>query len=211
MDAIEHFFINAAISAGLTGVTFVAVNLAFAASGRGNPGTIKTAYLIRRALHSMPGRTVLQCSDRRVSALVYDRERDMDVVVPLYTSPRFSSLTWKTGPRSARSLYGNADTALAVAVGALVLAFFPLLAIGVYLAVSVSWLWWFAVFTLLGAEVVMTMTNKSFYLKWSAFSPLIPTIFLHRYGLCPLSIACMIMFGFVLISMIVTVRAESSS
>ena len=135
----------------------------------------------------------------------------MDVLVPLYTSPRFSSLAWSTGPRSARSLYGNADMAFAVSIGALVLAFLPLLAIGIYLAVSVSWLWWFAVFTLLGAEVVMTTTNKLFYLKWRAFSPLIPTIFLHRYGLFSLSIACMISFGLVLISMIVTVWVERSS
>ena len=211
MDSIEHFFINAAISVALTGAAFVAVNLAFAVSGRGNLQAIKAAYVIRKALHGMPGGTVLQCRERRVSALVYDRERDMDVMVPLYTSPRFSSLAWETGPRSARSLYGNADSALALAVGALVLAFFPFLAIGMYLAVSVSWLWWFAVFTLLGAEVVMTMTNKLFYLKWRAFSPLIPTIFLHRYGLYSLSIACMIIFGLVLISMVITVWVESSS
>ena len=211
MGAVWHFIANAGVSIALTAVTFLGANLTFAISGRGNPRAIKTAFNIRKALRAMPPGTVLECRERRVSAIVYDRERDTDSAVPFYTAPRFSSLAWSTGPRSARSLYSSADATLAATVGALLFVYIPLLAVGVYLAVDVSWLWWFAVVILIGAEVVMTISYKFFYLRWRAFGPVVPAIFLHRYDVYSLPVACTITFGLILFSMAVTVWAEHSS
>jgi hypothetical protein len=211
MNAIGHFFVNAAIAFLLTAAVFLAVNIVFFISGRGNPQAIKTMYGVRRALRDMPSGTVLECRGRRVSALVYDRVHDRDSVIPLYNAPMFSPLSWSAGPRSARALYGRADAELTIAVGALMLVFIPLLAVGIGLAVSVSWLWWLAVFILTGAEVVTMLTNKFFFLKWGAFSMLVPVIFLHRYDLFSLPVTFMICFAWIMISMAATVWIERSS
>jgi hypothetical protein len=211
MNTIWHFIVNAAIAFLLTTGVFLAVNIALLISGRGNPRAIKTAYSIRRALHRMPSRTLLECRERRVSAVVYDHANDRDSVIPLYDAPMFSLLSWSAGLRPARELYGRADAELAIATGALMLFYLPLLVLGIALAVSGSWLWWLAVIILVGAEVVMILTNKVFYLKWGAFSPIVPVIFLHRYHLFSLTVSFVIIFVLIMVSMVVTVWIERSS
>jgi hypothetical protein len=211
MTAIGHFFINAIIAFAVTAAVFGAVNIAFYISGRGNPRAIKNLFDMRSIVRRMPPGTVFESKERRISALGYDRARDKDLVVPLYKAPALSLLSWSSGPRSAKAMYGRVNAELAIAAGALVLIALPLLIVGVSLAVSVSWLWWFAVIILAGAELVMMLTNKFFFLKWRAFSDGVPAILLHRYHVFSLSVAFIIMFVFVMISMAITVWAERSS
>jgi hypothetical protein len=106
---------------------------------------------------------------------------------------------------------GRANATLAITVGALVLVYLPLLAVGVHVAINVSWMWWFVVIVLIGSEVVVMLTRKFFYLKWSGFSGIIPVIFLHRYHLYSLSVAYMVAFGLIMLSMVVVVLMELSS
>jgi hypothetical protein len=210
VGAIWHLIINGAISFAVTAATFVAVNLVFALSGVGNPAAIRSASIIRKALHGMRPGTVLECHDRRVSALVYDRLSDTESSVPLFRTRRLSLLAWPAGNRTPRSLYGRANAELAITVAALLLVYLPLLAAGVYLAVNVSWLWWLALVVLIGAEAVMTATNKLFYLKWRAFGPVALAVFLHQYHLYPLTATCVITFCLVIVSMVATVWIEHS-
>ena len=140
----------------------------------------------------------------------YDRVHDRDSTRLLYTAPLLSPLAWSTGPRSVGSLRGRADATLAITVGALVLVYLPLLAVGVALAINVSGLWWFAVIGLIGAEVAMMLTRKLFILKWSAFSGLVPVIFLHRYHLYSLSVTYAIAFCWLLVSMVIVVWMDRS-
>ena len=121
MSFIWHFIVNVAISFVFTGAAFLAVNIALIISGRGNPGGIGTILDIRKTLHRMPARTIVECREHRVFMVEYDRAYDRDSTRLLYTAPLLSPLAWSTGPRSVGSLRGRANATLAVTVGALVL------------------------------------------------------------------------------------------
>jgi hypothetical protein len=211
METIWHFIVHAAIALALTGAAFLAVNVAFFVCGRGNPRIVKSMFAIRRTLRDLPTGTVLECKGLKVSALIYDRTNDRDATVPLYTAPLFSPLTWSGGQRSAKSLYGRARAEVAITAGALLFVALPLFAVGIDFAINVSWLWWFAVIILAGTEIAVMLTGKFIFLKWSAFSELIPVIILHRYHLYPLPVAYSIGFGFVMLSILGLAWMERSS
>lgn len=211
MGAVWHFVLSGIIAFACTAAAFVVVNIALYVSARGNPRGIWTVYSIRKALLGIPAGTVLECRDRRVSAILYDRAQDAESTHLLYTAPLLSPLAWAGGPRSAGSLRGRANTTLAITVGSLLLVYLPLLAAGIYLAVKVSWLWWFAVLTLLGAEVVVMLTRKLFYIKWNGVAGIIPVVFLHRYDVFSLPVTYMISFGLVTAGMALALLMEFSS
>jgi hypothetical protein len=211
MSAVWHFILSGIIAFLYAGAAFLAVNLVLFISSLGNPGRFRTLWRIRKGLLKVPPGTVVEYRDGRAYAVYYDRRRDADSTVPLYVAPRFSPLAWKTGPRSAGSLRGRANATLAIVIVSFALVYLPLLAAGAYLAVNLSWLWWYAVIVLAGIQVVLTITHKLFfYLKWRAFTSIIPVVFLHRYHLFSLPVSYAIVFGSIMVSLVIAVWINPS-
>jgi hypothetical protein len=101
-------------------------------------GNIKTIFFIRKltsALSELPGDVLLSCTAGQVSAVVFDISQSREKVVPVYSG----ILTWKGGPKPVSRVLARARRQLTTRSALFMAVFLPLLVLGAWVTLFVSW------------------------------------------------------------------------
>ncbi|MBS2966807.1 hypothetical protein KGA66_27470 [Actinocrinis puniceicyclus] len=101
-------------------------------------GNIRSVLFVRKVvvlLRGVPDGMALTCTDKKVSALSFDSKANAQKVVPLYTGV----LTWRGGPRLALRVRKSAKRQFLLRSTIFGLVFVPLILVGLWLTLFVSW------------------------------------------------------------------------
>lgn len=101
-------------------------------------GNIKTIFFIRKltsALGELPGEVLLSCTANQVSAITFDMSQSRERVIPVYSG----ILTWKGAPRPVSRVLARARRQLTMRSVIFIAVFLPLIVLGVWITLFVSW------------------------------------------------------------------------
>jgi hypothetical protein len=117
------------------GIASLAINFVLLVLKVGNIKTIIFMRKLTSALGELPGDALLSCTEQQVSAVIFDMAQSSEKIIPFYSG----ILTWKGGPRPASRVLARARRQLTTRSLIFVAVFLPLIVLGAWTTLFVSW------------------------------------------------------------------------